>query len=240
MILLHYLAEFGIHYGLVMLILCLGMASAYAQSIGPSASSYGAAPGANTVPFTAMVQIPANTLGGNATNAAGNIQIIPMGQCDGAMGALGWTPGVGPVCNGSLHAATADTATTATTATSATTASTLNGNTFAAPGDIGTGTPGNVYGTNIYSNGVLIKPPLRATTAALGGSLLLLGGCVSNTTSVPGATTSMSVNVSPSSDPGAGAVFLAFVSSAGNVLTRVCGLLTITPPSITYNIAVLQ
>src|SRR4029077_210370 len=64
--------------------------------------------------------------------------------------------------------------------------------------------------------------PMRFTTATITGTLLVVGGCDSTTTNVTGATTGMTVSVSPVSDPGVGVHWHAWVSSAGVVTTKEC------------------
>jgi hypothetical protein len=65
------------------------------------------------------------------------------------------------------------------------------------------------------------------------------GTCVQNTTAVRGATTGMAVAVSPVSTPGVGAVWSAFVSSAGNVTINECAVATSAGGSIAFNIRVI-
>ncbi|KGC03165.1 pectate lyase superfamily protein [Burkholderia multivorans] len=64
----------------------------------------------------------ANTILANVTASAASPTAIAMPSCSGAANALGWSSGSGPVCNGSINAAT------------------LGGATFASPGPIGSGT----------------------------------------------------------------------------------------------------
>lgn len=77
-------------------------------------------------------------------------------------------------------------------------------------------------------------------TATLSPGALLLGGCGSTTVSVPGARTGMYVEATPTSDPGTGVVWQAWVSSSDNVTVRECALLSITPTATTYNVRVFQ
>ena len=65
------------------------------------------------------------------------------------------------------------------------------------------------------------------------------GTCVQNTTAITGAATSMAVVVSPVTTPGVGAVWSAFVSSAGNVTINECAVATSTGGSIAFNIRVI-
>lgn len=84
------------------------------------------------------------------------------------------------------------------------------------------------------------KPTIPATSAAVGGSLLIAGGCQSSNLTVAGATTSMAVTVSPATDPGNSVQWQAFVSAADTVTIRVCAIVAATPASTVYNVKVLQ
>jgi hypothetical protein len=81
---------------------------------------------------------------------------------------------------------------------------------------------------------------LAGTSASLGGSALTAGGCSSTTVSISGATTSMAAFASPSSDPGSGFYWLAFVSSANTATVRICAAVAGTPTATTYNVRVIQ
>lgn len=81
---------------------------------------------------------------------------------------------------------------------------------------------------------------LSGTSASLGGSALLAGQCSSNTTTVTSATTSMVALVDPVTDPGTGAYWDAFVSSANTVTVKVCATVALTPSASVYNIRVIQ
>lgn len=90
-------------------------------------------------------------------------------------------------------------------------------------------------------DGVTIKPTLAATTASLGGSVLLLGARSCNTTNVAGALSGMSVQASPNGDPGAGvSPPNAWVSSSGVVTTCISALVAVTPTAQTYNLRIIQ
>jgi len=79
---------------------------------------------------------------------------------------------------------------------------------------------------------------LTATTASLGGSALTAGQCVSNTTTVNGASTIMTATVTPNTYPGDGNYYFAYVSAANTVTTKVCAAVAGTPTASTYNIRV--
>jgi hypothetical protein len=79
---------------------------------------------------------------------------------------------------------------------------------------------------------------LTATSAAF-ATATTAGTCVQNTTAVSGAATTMAVVVSPVSTPGVGAVWSAFVSSAGNVTINECAVATSAGGTIAFNIRVI-
>ncbi len=78
---------------------------------------------------------------------------------------------------------------------------------------------------------------IKATSAAF-ATATTAGTCVQNTTAVTGATTSMAVSTSPVSTPGVGAVWSAFVSSAGNVTINECAVAVSAGGTIAFNIRV--
>lgn len=97
-------------------------------------------------------------------------------------------------------------------------------------------------GTNgqIQDGGTVPVTPLAATTSALGGSALTAGQCVTQAVAVTGAATTMVATASPSSDPGTGFSWEAWVSSANNATVRLCAVAAGTPSSVTYNVRVIQ
>lgn len=82
-------------------------------------------------------------------------------------------------------------------------------------------------------------PVLTGATSAIGGSALTVGQRATGTVSVTGATTGMAVACSPVSDPGAGFVWHAYVSSAGTVTVWVTCIAIGTPSAVVYNVRVL-
>jgi hypothetical protein len=90
------------------------------------------------------------------------------------------------------------------------------------------------------NNGGFIKiaQDIVATSAAF-ATATTGGTCVQNTTAIAGATTAMSVSVSPVSTPGVGAQWSAFVSSAGNVTINECAVATSAGGTIAFNIRVI-
>ena len=81
---------------------------------------------------------------------------------------------------------------------------------------------------------------LTGTSGSLGGSALTAGTCSGTTVTVSGATTSMTATTSPSSDPGSGFYWLAFVSASNTVTVRICAAASGTPSATTYNVRVIQ
>ncbi len=87
------------------------------------------------------------------------------------------------------------------------------------------------------NNGVFynVAQVIPATSSAF-ATATTAGTCVQNTTSVPGALTSMAVVVSPVSTPGVGAVYSGFVSSSGNVTITECAVAASAGGTIAFNI----
>lgn len=77
-----------------------------------------------------------------------------------------------------------------------------------------------------------------ATSGSIGGGALIAGACSNAATTVTGATTSMAAVASPVTDPGDGAVWLAYVSAADTVTVKVCAIVAMTPTASAYNIRV--
>lgn len=94
-------------------------------------------------------------------------------------------------------------------------------------------------GTATFPTSGSISANLTGTSGALGGGALLAGACASTTVSVTGATTSMTVSVSPNTYPGDGALVYGYVSSSNTVTVKVCGVVALTPTSSTYNVRVI-
>ncbi len=99
---------------------------------------------------------------------------------------------------------------------------------------------GEIDATGFVKSGVTIKPALPGTTGSIGGGALLAGACASGTVAVANSTTSMTVSVSPNTYPGDSVLFYGYVSSAGTVTVKVCGVIAVTPTSSTYNVRVIQ
>lgn len=83
-----------------------------------------------------------------------------------------------------------------------------------------------------------IARDITATSSAF-ATATTAGTCVQNVTAVTGAATSMAVAISPVSTPGVGAIWSAFVSSAGNVTINECAVATSAGGTIAFNIRVI-
>ncbi len=83
---------------------------------------------------------------------------------------------------------------------------------------------------------------LSATTGSIGGSALVAGGCASGSVPVTGATTGAPVVVSASdgSIPNGLSIVSAAVTAQATVTVQICAVGSMTPPSKTYNVRVLQ
>lgn len=80
---------------------------------------------------------------------------------------------------------------------------------------------------------------LTGTTGSISGALTA-GVCDSGTASITGATTGMSIVVTPVTYPGDGAIWYGYVSSSNTVTVKVCGLTVVTPTASAYNVRVIQ
>lgn len=80
---------------------------------------------------------------------------------------------------------------------------------------------------------------MTATSASIGGGLLLLGGCNTTDVTVSGATTGMVAIASPSTSLANGVQWQAAVISANTVRVYECALLTVTPASTTFQVRVI-
>jgi hypothetical protein len=76
------------------------------------------------------------------------------------------------------------------------------------------------------------------TSASLGGGALGAGACASNTTSVTGAASGMTVDVTPTTYPGDAFYWKAYVSSSDTITTLICAATAGTPTASTYNLRV--
>jgi len=94
----------------------------------------------------------------------------------------------------------------------------------------------------IENNGAAfdVAGTLAAATGKIGGSELAAGKCASGTVAVAGATTNMTVSVSPTTYAGDGFIPWGYVSANGTVTVKVCAQVGGTPTSSTYNVRVIQ
>jgi len=91
--------------------------------------------------------------------------------------------------------------------------------------------------------GEALRPPLRATSAALGGAPLANGRCAQANVHVQGAAPSMAVVVAPAGgvDPGDGFFVRGFVSAIDAVVVKVCNATgsRAAPAATVYNVRVI-
>lgn len=117
----------------------------------------------------------------------------------------------------------------------------------------GSGTPGRIKIHNatiaeqsitapdfIVSGSSISLVPLRGVTSAIGGGLLTAGSCASGTVSITGARSTMVAVATPTIYPGDGSTWSSYVSADDTVTVKVCGLITVTPTSSTYQVGVLR
>lgn len=97
---------------------------------------------------------------------------------------------------------------------------------------------GSITATDFISGSTSITP-LRGVTGSISGALTL-GTCDTGTAAVTGATTAMVAAASPTTYPGVGVVYGAYVSGANVVTVWECGLAVVTPTATTYQVSVLR
>lgn len=95
-------------------------------------------------------------------------------------------------------------------------------------------------GTATYPASGTVASSFSGTTGSIGGGLLTAGTCASGTVAVVGATTAMTVSVSPNTYPGDGTLFFGYVSTNGTVTVKACAVVALTPGASTYNVRVTQ
>lgn len=81
-------------------------------------------------------------------------------------------------------------------------------------------------------------PSITGLSASLGGAALAAGAAASGNITVVGARVGMTVTCNPTTFPGAGVVWSAYVSAANTVTVVVMGVVAATPIASTYNIRV--
>ncbi len=80
---------------------------------------------------------------------------------------------------------------------------------------------------------------VAGTSTSIGGSALLAGACASTTVTVTGAASGMVATATPSTYPGDGNYWLAYVSAANTVTVEVCAAVAGTPTASVYNVRVI-
>lgn len=87
-------------------------------------------------------------------------------------------------------------------------------------------------------------PVLSGTSSSFGGSSLSAHACTTTTVSIPGATTSMGVTVTPQGNPSSSGYFnwYGYVSATGTVTVELCNQYTssATPTAELYNVRVIE
>lgn len=81
-------------------------------------------------------------------------------------------------------------------------------------------------------------PPITGLSASLGGAALLAGAAASGNITIAGARVGMTVTCNPTTFPGAGIVWSAYVSAANTVTVVVIAIIAATPTASTYSVRV--
>jgi hypothetical protein len=84
------------------------------------------------------------------------------------------------------------------------------------------------------------KLPLAGATGSIGGGALALGTCATGTSSISGAQIGMTAYANPSTYPGDGMWWDAYVSAPGMVTVKVCAAVAGAPPASAYSVRVIQ
>ena len=100
--------------------------------------------------------------------------------------------------------------------------------------------PGVLIGVTGGVPTISSQQPLTGVTGTIGGGALSAGSCASGTVTVTGATAGMASLATPTTYPGDGVLWKAYVSSANNVTVVVCAVVAATPVASTYNVRVNQ
>lgn len=132
----------------------LGEGTGNVSLAGPSATSglpllstgSSSDPAFSTLGLSALTNVAANTVLANATASSASPIAFSMPGCSASTNALTWTTSTGFTCNSAINAAT------------------LNGTTFAAPGPIGSATPGTGAFTTLSTTSVPVLPSQTANT----------------------------------------------------------------------------
>lgn len=111
---------------------------------------------------------------------------------------------------------------------------------YAAVNKAGDTMTGVLNATGLQVGGAAVTPMLSATSASIGGGALIAGGVATGTVAVAGATTSMTVTVSPNTYPGDAIDWRGYVSVNGTVTIIISAIIAATPAASTYNVRVHQ
>jgi len=118
-----------------------------------------------------------------------------------------------------------------------------NGSSAAPSIVFGTSGAGLYYDTATNSLKIVGYTPVPAPltgTVSISGSVLVVAGCLSNTTTITGVALGNFVQVAPQSDPGGISSVVAYVSAADTVTVSECSVIGLTIPTTTWNIKVTQ
>lgn len=96
--------------------------------------------------------------------------------------------------------------------------------------------PQNFIG--ILQNNAVDLGVYATTTIPIGGAALLAGACTSSVSIVTGAASGMVATVTPSTYPGDGVTWEAYINTTNQVTTKVCAIVAGTPTASTYNVRV--
>ncbi|AQW32724.1 hypothetical protein ACJBUE_22445 (plasmid) [Ralstonia syzygii subsp. celebesensis] len=149
-------------------------------STGPSTAPYWGNIGAGS-----LSPIAANSLLGNATGSSASPAAVPVPSCSTSSSALRWTSASGFNCNTAINA------------------STLGSATFAAPGAIGSTTPGSGAFTTLSTTSTATLSAISTSTATISGGTIN-GTSVGATTASTGRFTTVQATslITPSSTSG--------------------------------------
>lgn len=92
------------------------------------------------------------------------------------------------------------------------------------------------------SGNVQFSASSTITTAAIGGSALAAGACVSTNTTIDSTVSSSTAAfvATPQIYPGDGSYWYSYLSAAGTLTTKVCAVVSITPVSSAYNVKIIK
>lgn len=103
--------------------------------------------------------------------------------------------------------------------------------------------PNFAVANNLAVAGMAVTGNFSALSASLGGSALAQGACASNNTTIAGVTPSMVSLAAPTTYPGDGFYWRAYISATNTVTVTVCAVTAPgggTPTASTYKIRVFQ